>query len=159
MGAMEDGWKRIIRGLQNATTPVGQTGLTAPSTTTCTLADIWYPVEGTFSDEVDINDGFVVDTGDFKSLTSGKTTFGGSGNFAVDKTCEIIVGLFIDGVNLAKANTVITFNASARTLPASRTVAFLRSVDEVFDIRVMSNTVDTDVTISGLNALFIGLRS
>jgi len=163
MGGMSDGWQRIVRELQdtiiNLVTPVGQTGLNAPSTTPCAIAGTWYPVVGTFTDEVDINEGFVVDAGDFKSLTCCKATFGGSGNFSVNKTCSITIGLFVDGVNLAKANTVIDFNASARTLPASRTVAFLVDVGEVLDIRVKSNTVSTDVTVSELNALFIGLRS
>lgn len=48
MGAMEDGWKRIIRELQETLsfTPLGQTGLSAPSDTTCVNAEQWYPVAG-----------------------------------------------------------------------------------------------------------------
>lgn len=162
MSAMSDGWQRIIRELQNEilnlVTPVGQTGMVGPSVTECVVAGDWYPVIGTFTDETNINEGFVVDSGDFKSLTSGKTTFGGSGNFSVDKQCQITIGLFIDDVNLSKADTVINFNASARTLPASRTTAFLRNVDNVFDIRVKSTVANTNVNVSDLNALFIGLR-
>lgn len=156
---MPDGWQRILRELQEATTPVGQTGLTAPSVTSCTLTGTWYPVTGTFSDETDINDGFEVQGGDFTSLVCCKATFGGSGNFAVNKQCQLTIGLFINGVNLEKANTVINYVASNRTLPASRTITFLNNINDVFDIRVKSDTVTTDVTISELNALFIGLRS
>lgn len=163
MSGMPDGWQRIVRELQNTiinlVTPVGQTGMVGPTVTECAVSGDWYPVTGTFTDETDINEGFSVVEGVFKSLVEAKTTFGGSGNFAVNKTCELTIGLFVNGVNLEKANTCITFAASARTLPASRTVALLLNVDDELDIRVKSDTTDTNVTVDDLNALFIGLRS
>lgn len=160
MGSMEDGWKRIVRELQEALefTPTGQTALSAPSNTLCVDIGTWYPINGTFTDETEINRGFAVVGGDFTSQTCCKATFGGSGNFSVDKSCQITIGLFVDGVNLAKANTTIDFLSALRSIPASRTVAFLIAVGEVFDIRVKSDTANTTVTVAELNALFIGLR-
>lgn len=159
MGAMEDGWKRVIRALQEYKTPIGQTGFSGENVTSCALADTWYPVVGIFSNESDINEGFDVVGGDFTALTTGKVTFEGSGNFRVSKQCQLTVGLFVNGVNVAKANTLVNYELINRIYPASRTTALLLNDGDVLDIRVKSSQPSTDVTIGQLNALFIGLRS
>jgi hypothetical protein len=157
---MEDGWQRVLRNLQTAQetpTPVGQTGFAGNENTTCTNANEWYAVSGTFTDETTINEAFEMVVGGIKSLESCKAIFGGSGNFIASKASIITIGLFVNGVNLEKANTVITFEVPLRTKPASRTIALLIPKDAVLSIRVKSTEAATVVTIGQLNALFVGI--
>lgn len=156
---MEDGWQRILRELQQYKTPIGQIGFSGENVTACALADTWYPVTGTLTNETTVNEGFDVVENKFTCLSKGKYTFGGSGNFRVSKQCQLTIGLFVKGVNIAKANTVINYELQDRVNPASRTVAlFLEEGDDI-EIRVKSSQPSTNVTIGQLNSLFIGLRS
>jgi hypothetical protein len=158
MGAMEDGWKRIVRMLQDYKTPIGQTGFDEEQTTICANANEWYPVTGTFTNGLVENVGFDTMENMFTCLTSGKITFGGSGNFKVNKTCKITIGLFINNENLTKANTVIEFESNTRSKPGSRTIATQMQTGDKIQLKVKSTIANTNITIEQLNALFIGIQ-
>ena len=157
---MEDGWQRVLRNLADAEatpTPIGQTGFSGNENTTCVNANEWYPVAGTFSNETDINEAFEKVAGGLKAMKSCKAIFGGSGNILANKASIITLGLFVNGVNFAKADTVVSFEAPLRTMPAARTIALSIPKDAVLDIRVKSSVTTTIVTVGQLNALFVGI--
>lgn len=133
----------------------GKLRLSASSNITCTNADQYYQITGTFTDDGD-NIGFTTSdsTDDIKSNIGGKLYhLVGVSDVGVDKACKLTYSLFKNGSDTGKS-TPHDFDSPSKTENISITDLINIANGDEFDIRVKSDQANTIASVNTLNVIF-----
>lgn len=133
--------------------------LSAPITVTCTDIDVYYKIEGTWSDGELCNNGFVWD-GNGKITYIGKSgvffLFTGASDLQASKTCQVTYKTYINGTGADNLQTPTTFSHANAIRNMGITNIIKLNKDDYVEIFVKSDTASTDVTITNLFLTFLG---
>lgn len=135
----------------------GYTYLTASHNTTCTLADTYYKIDGTWVD-CDCNYFTADGTGKFTCNKSGEYLFNGVSDVAVDTAGLMYYALYLNGVLVPIAQTPHDFTAAAKTEGIAITSIISLNVGDYIEVYAKHETVGTIITTSTLFLTFFGDR-
>lgn len=142
--------KRLYRGCHH---------LSSSEVTTCTDADTYYKIGGSWSDGNGSNNGFVFD-GSGKITYVGESgsfmLFNGTSDLKANKVCQVTYALYKNGSLLDNNETPTSFaHANAiRNISLSNIIPVNKG--DYFEIYVKSDTASTDVTSNSLMLTFLG---
>jgi hypothetical protein len=138
---------------------IGGHQLTSPLVTSCVTAGDYYKIGGTWADGC--SHGFVSDG-------AGRLTFVGEdgtncllvgvSDLSTNKVCRVIYSAYINGVIVPNASTPTDFTSANKigNIAITKIVSFDKG--DYFEVWVMSDTSNTDITHNTLYLSFIGNR-
>ena len=134
--------------------------LTTPATITCTDAETYYKITGTFGDGDNCNCGFTYD-GTGRITYNGEDAYfllTGVSDVSADKVCTITYGMYMNGSLVTGAETPHSFpNASSTTNISISNIIKLTNGDYI-ETWVKSDTASTDVDVQNLMLTLLGDR-
>ena len=142
--------KQLLRGCQK---------LLSPQNTTCTDADTYYKIEGTWGGAKCV--GFERDgLGKLTCLTNSDTTylFNGTSDVLVDKVAKITYALFVNGQLVEGAETPHDFTAASKTEGIAITGYPIFNTGDYIEVYVKSSAAGTVVTSESLIITFLGTK-
>ncbi len=125
---------------------------TAPVAATLTDADTWYELSSASLIGANLSN-FTFSNGEFTYTKATPTTFlfNGAANVAVDKACELTLGLYVNETLVTGGTTPVDIEAQNKkaNVGISRIIT-LENGDKV-TVRAKSDTATTGLTVAGIN--------
>jgi len=133
--------------------------ISSPETTTCTIADTYYKISGTWGDGDDCNHGFAFDGSGkitFQGQSGAYLLFNGASDLSADKVATVTYAMYLNGALVTGGESPVSIQHANENVNLSITNFVKLNPGDYIEIYVKSNTANTDVTSSTLFLTFLG---
>ena len=132
----------------------GQLRLYEPTDTTLENSGVYQKISGTFIDGSAFS--FAIINNKLKYLGPSRCfLFNGCSDLEVDKSCEIIYGLYVNGVLVPEAQTPHDFPSPAKTTTISITALVDLNQNDELEVYAKSDNNNTVLSVKSLNITFL----